>query len=139
MIDTSHRMKLTAASGALLHDVRFATADELDGYEGRRLFGIDPPASDLAACHCGWTHNAVDLIAAAGSHLRRDPSLPVHHVGAHTAIGTRHRNADSFGSAVDFHRSCRVRRGRRHRQPPGRSESRRGRGDHGVVSRARGL
>ena len=101
MIDTSPRMTHTTAAGLLLHDVRFATADELDDFDRQRLFGVEPSAPTLACCRCGWTRKADDLTTASEAHLRRDPGLPVHHVGGHSAIGSRSRNADSYGSAVD--------------------------------------
>jgi serine/threonine protein phosphatase PrpC len=100
MIATSRRMKLTTDSGLLLHDVQFATADDLNDVERRRLFGINPVAPDIAFCHCGWTHLAKDVMAAAVDHVQRDASLPVHAVGGHTLIGSRSRNADSYGSTV---------------------------------------
>ena len=103
MVDPSRTIKLTTAAGLLLHDVSFQPTAQLDAYERQRLFGAEDPTKTFTVCPCGWSAAVADSLAirTAAEHVQRDSALPVHRVGGYTAIGSRDRNADAYGSAID--------------------------------------
>ncbi|MCK2240039.1 MULTISPECIES: PP2C family serine/threonine-protein phosphatase [unclassified Crossiella] len=103
MLDVSRRIAVTTSSGTRLHDVRFTATDSLDAVERQRLYPINPPAPVLLQCRCGWMNTGEwgTAKATAIDHILRPVNLPVHRIGSNTGIGSRRRNADSYGSAVN--------------------------------------
>lgn len=91
----------------VLHRMHLRIVSDLDTLERLRLLGTDPETSDIpvvVTCSCGATlmiEEGYPFDTAAEEHARRDGALPVHRTGAHSLIGTRARNADSFASAVN--------------------------------------
>lgn len=105
---SNHYISATTSAGQLLHQVRFQNTPSLQNTDLVRLLGNASPdvlPGLVASCRCGWTHPAAAETGQtiAIDHCLRDSALPVYQHGAHTAIGSRQANADSFASAVDDH------------------------------------